>query len=288
VTAESDLRRYRDQTVQLRTQIGKTSATVAEKRKKAAAARGAAGKTKLDATRRSKLREAESAEKAANDAEKKRSDLENKLADVERKIATTQGKYDREQQASQKQAFDEIKKQNAAAARQFVPPRRLGDPAPGPFVPGRRLGDPAPEVPAHLAPANDVFLSHASEDNDDIARPVKEALEARGLTVWFDEIQIKVGQSIRQEIEKGIARARFGVVILSPDFFAKQWTQAELDALFSKKMSGGANMILPIWHRVTRDQVQAQSPMLAGILALNTSLSTLDEIADSITDVVRP
>lgn len=105
--------------------------------------------------------------------------------------------------------------------------------------------------------------------------------------MWFDEIKIKVGQSIRQEIEKGIAHARFGVVILSPDFFAKQWTQAELDALFSKKMSTGDNLILPIWHRITRDQVQEQSPLLAGILALNTSLNTLDEIADSIADVVR-
>lgn len=285
---ESDLRRYRDQAVQLRTQIGRTSANVAEKRKKAAAAAISANKTKSDTTRRSKLREAESAEKAANDAEKKRSDLEKKLADVERKIATTQGKHEKEQQASQKKALDAIRKQNAAAERQFTPRRRLGDSAPGPFVPARRFGDPAPTAPAFEVPDNDVFLSHASEDKDDIARPLKEALEARGLTVWFDEIQIKVGQSIRQEIEKGITHARFGVVILSPEFFAKQWTQAELDALFSKKMNSGENMILPIWHRVTKDQVQAQSPLLAGILALNTSLSTVDEIAERIADVVRP
>ncbi len=287
MSSESDLRRYRDQAVQFRTQISRASATVADKRKKAAAALTSANKTKSDPTRRSKLREAESAEKAANDAEKKRSDLEKKLADVEKKIATTQGKYDKEQQASQKKALDAIKKQNAAAARQFGPPRRLGDPAPDRFVPGRRLGDPAPEALARPAPENDVFLSHASEDKEDIARPLKEALEARGLTVWFDEIQIKVGQSIRQEIEKGITHARFGVVILSPEFFAKQWTQAELDALFSKKMSSGENMILPIWHRVTKDQVQQQSPLLAGILALNTSLNTLDEIADRIADVIR-
>jgi hypothetical protein len=48
----------------------------------------------------------------------------------------------------------------------------------------------------------------------------------------------------------------------------------------------GENLILPIWHRVTKDQVQAQSPLLAGILALNTSLMTVDEVADAIADVV--
>ena len=269
---------------QLRTQISKASGTVADKRKKAAAARAAASKTKSDATKRSKIREADSAEKAANDAEQKRAGLEKKLADAEKRIAASQGKYEKEQQASQKRALDAIRKQNDAAARQFNPPR-LGDPGPGPVRPNRRLGDAAP---APTPPNHDVFLSHASEDKDDIARPLKEALEARDLDVWFDEIKIKVGQSIRQEIEKGITRARFGVVVLSPDFFAKHWTQAELDALFSKKMTTGENLILPIWHRVTKDQVQAQSPLLAGILALNTSLMTIDEIADAIVDVVRP
>lgn len=288
MTAESDLRRYREQSIQLRTQISKASATVADKRKKAAAARAAADKTKSDATRRSKAREAESAEKAANEGEKRRSDLEKKLADVEKKIATAQGKYDKEQQANQKKALDAIKKQNAAAARQFAPPRRLGDPPREPFAPDRHTGGLSPVALEPFASENDVFLSHASEDKDDIARPLKEALEARGLSVWFDEIRIKVGQSIRQEIEKGIAHARFGVVILSPDFFAKQWTQAELDALFSKKMSTGENLILPVWHRVTKDQVHAQSPLFAGILALNTSLMTVDELADALAEAVRP
>lgn len=288
MTLDSDLRRYRDQAVQLRTQIGRTSATVAEKRKRATAARAAAAKTKSDSTRRSKTREAEAADKAANDAEKKRSDLEKKLAEVEKKIATTQEKFEKEQQASQKKALDSIRKQNALAGRQFGPPRRLGDPPTGrPLTPSQRLGAVASSQPENVRPDHDVFLSHASEDKDDIARPLKDALEARGLTVWFDEIKIKVGQSIRQEIDKGIAHARFGVVILSPDFFAKQWTQAELDALFSKKMATGANLILPIWHRVTRDQVQAQSSLLAGILALNSSLMTVDEIADALADVVR-
>lgn len=285
MTAESELHRYRDQAVQLRAQIGRTSATVAEKRRKAAAARAAAEKAKSDSTRRSRLRGAESAEKAANDAERKRADLENKLAGIEKKISAAQVRYEKDQRTSQKKALDAIKKQNALAAGQFAPPHRLGDPAPNLRALPQYFDDPAHE---QTDPVNDVFLSHASEDKNDIARPLKEALEVRGMTVWFDEITIKIGQSIRQEIEKGITHARFGVVILSPDFFAKQWTQTELDALFSKKMATGDNLILPIWHRVTKDQVQAQSPILAGILALNTSLMTVDEIADAIADVVRP
>lgn len=287
MSAVSDLRRYRDEAVRVRSQIGNASAAVATKRKKAADARSSASKSKVESTIRSKLREAESAERDAIAAEKKRSDLEKKLAETEKKIATAQARYEKDQQTNQKKALDSIRRQNAAAARRFTPPHRLGDPVPSPFVQGRRLGGPAVLAGPASTPDSDVFLSHASEDKDEVARPLKQALEARGLAVWFDEIKIKVGQSIRQEIEKGITHARFGVVVLSPDFSAKQWTQAELDALFSKKMATGENLILPIWHRVTKDQVNSQSLLLAGILALNSSLMTIDEIANSIIDVVR-
>lgn len=287
MSAESDLRRYRDEAVQTRVKIGKSSATVADKRKRAAAARIAASKTKSDSTWRSKLREAETAERDANSAEKTRADLEKKLADIEKKLATAQGRYEKDQRTSQEKALEAIRHQSADAARQFRPPVYSSEAAWGHGVQDRKLGE---TVNGDLRQADlsyDVFLSHASEDKDGIARPLKEALEVRGLSVWFDEIKIKVGQSIRQEIEKGIDQARFGVVVLSPEFFAKHWTQAELDALFGKKMATGVNLILPIWHRVTKDEVLAQSPLVAGILALNSSLMTVDEIADAITDVVR-
>ena len=287
MSAESDLRRYRDEAVQTRVKIGRASATIADKRKKAATASIAAGKTKSEATLRSKLREAESAERDANAAEKTRADLEKKLADIEKKLATAQSRYEKDQRTSQEKALDAIRRQSAAAASQFRPSVHSGEAAGGGGVQDRGLGESAKGDRLPEDPNYDVFLSHASEDKDGIARPLKEALETRGLSVWFDEIKLKVGHSIRQEIEKGIDQARFGVVILSPDFFAKQWTQAELDALFSKKMATGENMILPIWHRVTKSEVLAQSLLIAGILALNSSLMTIDEMADAIEDVVR-
>jgi len=286
MSAESDLRRYRDDSARLRSQIGDASATVAAKRRKSVDARTAAAKSKSESTTRSKLREAETAERDAIAAEKKRSDLEKKLADAEKRIFSAQTRYEKEQQANQKKTLDSIRRQNALAAQQFDPSHRPTDPVLHPFLRTGRLADPAVTTQPPKTDS-DVFLSHASEDKDEIARPLKAALEALGLVVWFDEIKIKVGQSIRQEIEKGITHARFGVVILSPDFFSKQWTQAELDALFSKKMQTGENMILPIWHRVTKDQVQSQSPLLAGILALNTSLMTVEEMAEAIAEAVQ-
>jgi hypothetical protein len=49
----------------------------------------------------------------------------------------------------------------------------------------------------------EVFISHASEDKDAVVRPFAEALEARGLKVWYDEFTLRVGDSLRQSIDRG-------------------------------------------------------------------------------------
>ncbi len=112
----------------------------------------------------------------------------------------------------------------------------------------------------------DVFISHASEDKDEFVRPLAKALEQSGLEVWFDETTLKIGDRLRESIDHGLSRSRFGVVVLSKHFFAKDWTREELEGLTTKEI-GGVKVILPVWHNVTRDEVVKHSPTLAGRLA---------------------
>jgi hypothetical protein len=84
---------------------------------------------------------------------------------------------------------------------------------------------------------------------------------------------------LRQEIDRGLAGSYFGVVVLSPNFFAKPWPNYELDGLIQKDLDG-AGRILPIWHKLSHDDVKKHSPPLAGRLALNTTMSTDDIVAE--------
>jgi hypothetical protein len=77
----------------------------------------------------------------------------------------------------------------------------------------------------------DPGIRHASEDKDAIATPLAEALRAKGLRVWYDDFALKMGDSLRQSIDRGLAHSRFGVVILSGYFFQKHWPQQELNGL---------------------------------------------------------
>src|SRR5690348_17350195 len=99
---------------------------------------------------------------------------------------------------------------------------------------------------------HDVFVSHASEDKDAVARPLAEELRRRGLDVWFDEFTLGLGDSLTESIDHGLANSRLGVVIVSPRFIAKRWPRRELQGLVIRQMSGRRKVILPVWHEVTR------------------------------------
>lgn len=133
----------------------------------------------------------------------------------------------------------------------------------------------------------DVFISHASEDKQAVARPLAESLRQAGVTVWLDDFELKIGHSLRRRIDEGLASSRFGVVILSKSFFSKGWSQYELDGLVTRYVSGQQDL-LPIWHEMTKDEVIAASPSLADKIARSTAHYTIEEIAQEIADVVNP
>lgn len=132
----------------------------------------------------------------------------------------------------------------------------------------------------------DVFISHATEDKEEVARPLAIALDGEGLRVWYDEFELKIGYSLRRKIDSGVARSRFGLVIISPSFFAKGWPQYELDGLVTKAVTG-EQALLPLWHNVSKAEVMEHSPSLADKVARSTAQFTIDEIATEIADVIK-
>lgn len=132
----------------------------------------------------------------------------------------------------------------------------------------------------------DVFISHASEDKDEIVRPLAHALKESGLKVWYDEFELKIGDSLRRKIDKGLATSRFGVVVLSKSFLGKGWTNYELDGLVTRTTTG-EQILLPVWHNISKKEVIEYSPSLADKLARSTSTHTVEEIAEEIAGVIQ-
>jgi TIR domain len=123
------------------------------------------------------------------------------------------------------------------------------------------------------------FICHDSRDKDDVARPLAYELARLGCPVWFDEFSLRVGQSLRESIDKGIAISKKCIVVLSPNFMSNSgWSKREFNGVMGKHIGSDGGVLLPIWYKVTWSEVFDYSPMVADIRALSTSSFTIEQI----------
>jgi hypothetical protein len=139
---------------------------------------------------------------------------------------------------------------------------------------------------SHLAEgAHDVFICHAGEDKDTVAKPLAAALRARNWSVWLDELNLTVGDSLSGAIDSALAQSRFGIVVLSRAFFGKPWPERELAGLAAKEVIAGSKVILPVWHGVDERYILVRSPVLADRVGASTELG-VDVVADKLSDAL--
>lgn len=125
----------------------------------------------------------------------------------------------------------------------------------------------------------DFFISHASEDKEAVARPLAVALTARAQRVWYDELSIKVGDSLEKVIALGTQASVFGIVVASPRFFGRRWTEAEITALEHKR-------VFLVLHDMSAEDLCKIRPSLAGRFCLRADIGP-DILADALLDAAR-
>lgn len=224
----------------------------------------------------------ERAAKYGTDISRKMSDLTNaqeRVFDGEEKQRKDQAAVHDRQRKSDEEARRKLQAANSALAKdlanlkaQLTAAIEHQAEATQPFVVENAEGQATPY---------DFFISHASADKEDFVDGLVSRAQDAGLNVWYDSSALIWGDSIRQKIDDGLRRSYFGVVVLSPHFFERPWTQYELDAIVQRDLSGSGRL-LPIWHRLSQDDVVKSAPSLAGRLALPTSTYSTEQIVSEL------
>lgn len=132
----------------------------------------------------------------------------------------------------------------------------------------------------------DVFIMYAGKDKIAVARPLADDLKDRGWSVWFDETEIGVGDSVTRAIDRGLSESRLGVAVLSPAFFSRSWPARELDSFVLREAAESRSLVLPVWHNVKARDVRDYSPALAARVAINTDRG-ISAVADAIEEVLK-
>ena len=134
---------------------------------------------------------------------------------------------------------------------------------------------------------HDAFICHAHDDKRRFVKKFADDLISKGCTVWYDEYALRGGESLREAIDRGLGASRFGLVVLSSNFFQRGWPKAELDGMFVEDARRLGNHIIPIWFDVTVEEVKSYSPILAGRHALITKHVT-QEVVEKTLLRIRP
>jgi hypothetical protein len=262
---ENQIDQARREISRLRDRISSSSKTVATERERSATEKAKAARATNASMRSMYERNAAAAEAKANKAEHDRARAEADLAGKEKKLFEAQASLDKERVRADNRRLADLERRmrERSTVRSNVPRT-------------------AP-VPAPTATAWDFFISHASPDKEEIVAALAEGLTSKGARVWYDDFELRVGDSLRQRIDDGLARSRFGIVVLTHSYLAgRAWTENELNGLFASN-----KRILPVWHNVSRDEVAAYSPILADRVALLTAVQSLDSITDDLLALIR-
>lgn len=130
----------------------------------------------------------------------------------------------------------------------------------------------------------DIFLCHAWDDRRTTAKELNDALENAGVSVWFSEKAVLLGSNLLREIDKGLSMSRAGLVLVTESFIkrikAEGVADKELSALLAR------DLLVPIVHGVTYDDLREESPLLASRSGLDTADDTMEEIATKISELV--
>lgn len=132
----------------------------------------------------------------------------------------------------------------------------------------------------------DVFLCHAWDDRKDAAKELHDLLESKGVSVWFSEKDVFLGSSLLREIDKGLAKSRVGIVLVTPSFLKRVKGEGiadkELSALLAR------DLLVPIVHNTTFEDLREVSPLLGSRSGLSTVEESMDDVAAKLAELVTP
>lgn len=275
-TIQSTIERYKKEINDLSTKIADKRKRASEAEAKANKASSDARKSKSASTIRSKISESERYSKDALKYQKEMAELEKKRAAKDKQLIAEEKKLQKEQEAEEKKRVKAQQKISDANERKM---KKLTQSVQEVKEEHSKLKEIYPLLNVSSSEAYDVFVSHAPEDKVPFVDNLVEELLKRDVKVWYDRKVLTWGKSIRQNIDLGLQRSKYAIVVLSEYYIQKYWTQKEFNALFSLGSQLG-EFILPIWHNITADRAKEFSPMLSDAIALVSSDYTIEEIAD--------
>ena len=125
----------------------------------------------------------------------------------------------------------------------------------------------------------DVFISHANKDKEDFVEELYKSITKSGVSIFYDKTSLEWGDNWKNKILEGTNKSEFAIIIISENFFDREWTEIELNEFLTRQNKVGQKTILPIIHNISMEDLREKYPAVADIHAISTKDHSCDEIA---------
>lgn len=136
-----------------------------------------------------------------------------------------------------------------------------------------------PKYKAKMLPEYDVFISHANADKEALIEELYKSLNKLGVNIFYDKETLEWGDKFKDKILEGTKKSEFAIIVISTNFFGREWTERELSQFLNRQNQNGQKLILPILHNISIEQLKEKYPSIADIQAIDSSKYTCDQIA---------
>lgn len=126
---------------------------------------------------------------------------------------------------------------------------------------------------------HDVFISHANKDKENFVEDLYQSLRKLGIDIFYDKESLEWGDNWKDKILNGTKNAEFAIIVISENFFDREWTERELSEFLNRQNCNGQKIILPIIHNISVEELKKKYPNVADIQAIDSKKYTPDEIA---------
>lgn len=216
-------------------------------------------------------RQIESENKKIFDAKKKQADIHKKIADTTAKLNKARIDLGKERNKESMKALEQLQRENQSRISEII--KTVDNSFTGANSMNNHKYD------------HDIFFSYAHEDSE-YADSLVKMMKENGIDVVFDKNDLAWGQSIIDFIDNHLRAVKYGIILLTPTYLEKYWANYELKSLLQRhSRSEGQNIILPIWHNITADEIANRSLALTDFNALPTSIYTQEAIVKKVKEL---
>ena len=125
----------------------------------------------------------------------------------------------------------------------------------------------------------DLFISHANADKSEYVDELNKVVRMLGVRIFYDTDTISWGDSLKKLILNGTASSEFAIIVISDNYFGREWTEIELKELLNRQNESGQKIVLPLLHNISIEEMKEHYPSLGDIMAISTDKYSKEEVA---------